>query len=281
MRTPLFQHSHIHFHSFLKSQRCYNNMGSELWTNVLKKLISENKTEKKDSDAESFQLATLPAIGEWYPRVRTVALRGFVGCGWDYQSTEKAALKTDLLVFSTDLLMKKSRSIIERQRETLRTKSVLNGYELCNWLPKTLQQMRLAGQIWIYLPELLANGEFPGHELIQKHKLPNNASVPEDWSWEKERVRLWSIHSASLRGTFACPEPYSPIDPNFHYTPLPEKLTGDESETVRKNWEEAFHRFALVVCEVQHFELLEAAPPPGRHFVTKPINGEWVCEELN
>ncbi|CAA22175.1 hypothetical protein POMI540_3485 [Schizosaccharomyces pombe] len=252
------------------------------WKNELLKLLKENVDSSGVIHPEYFQLATLPTGNEIYPRNRTVAIRGFVGTGW-HKPRPDDVLATDLLVFSTDIASHKAAEIAEQQKNTFPSGPIPNAFEMCGWLPKTMQQIRISGQIWLYTPELADRNEFPADKLIQDHLINSNGRIPEEWSWEEERRRIWELHSPELRASFSTPPSYSKYQGDVKVSPLPSTLTGKEDPGVIEAWKTAWGRFSLVVCEANEVEFLNLTPPPGKRVLhNRDLNTkQWSSTRVN
>ncbi|EPX74220.1 uncharacterized protein SOCG_03432 [Schizosaccharomyces octosporus yFS286] len=250
------------------------------WKTKLIKLLKENSDSSGLLHPEYMQLATLPSEGDKYPRNRTVAIRGFLNSGWEI---DKNDLDTDLLVFSTDVESQKAKDISLRQAKSTPTGPMHNTFELCSWLPKTMQQVRLWGQIWFYTPDLAEKNEFPREDLLTSHLSRHKKRIPQEWSWEEERRRIWEHHSPTMRSSFANPVTYSNYQGEVPVVPLPVTLTGKEDAMVANRWETAWKRFGLVICDVQGVEFLDLNPPPGKRVIYEKSleSGEWSQERVS
>ncbi|EPY49342.1 fungal protein [Schizosaccharomyces cryophilus OY26] len=251
------------------------------WKTKLVNLFKENADSSGLVHPEYMQLATLPSEGDKYPRNRTVAIRGFVGSGW--QPSKDDPLDTDLLVFSTDLKSQKATDISLRQAKSTPTGPMHNTFELCSWLPKTMQQVRLWGQVWLYTPDLAEKNEFPKEDLLHTHLARSNKRIPQEWSWEEERRRIWENHSPNMRTSFANPVTYSEYEGEVPLIPLPATLTGREDAKLVNRWETAWNRFALVICDVHGVEFLDLNPPPGKRVIYEKHleSGQWSGERVS
>ena len=125
-----------------------------------------------------------------------------------------------------------------------------NGaFEVC-WLhPWTNQQIRFNGTAHIHRYNGL---DFP--EIYLKRYIRTLG----EWTWERERDRLWKSHKPRMRGTFRNPTPGTPLDAEKKQKLKDVELDSDDDSQEAR---EAKERFSLLVLEVTQIEILDLDPP--------------------
>jgi pyridoxamine 5'-phosphate oxidase len=181
------------------------------------------------------------------PAVRTVVFRGFVGESRDNESERVSGgnpqAKSSLILISTDSLMNK---VAELENS--------GGVFEASWSHTgTTHQIRFNGTAHIYRH----NGpvEFPDEHLRRY------IQTQGDWTWERERNRLWNSHRPSMRGSFRNPAPGTPLDAEKREKL---KLVELDSEDDGPDAREAKKRFSLIVLEVLEIEILSLCTIPVR-----------------
>ena len=247
------------------------------WKELVEKALATNMKDG-NKDSINIQLATMPLPGAPpRPSVRTVVFRGFAGQPRkDDDPTGGNPIKgvtSDLMLVSTDTRMLKAQQISAQQA------SGGNGFEVCWWHQGTQEQFRIAGLAWLLCPPDSPNASFPGD------RLKSMIDGAKDWTWERERLRVFKKHSPGLRGSFMAPDPGSASTPEKRertetLPELPDSLESAKTDEERENVTKALSHFGLLVLEVQEIERLTVSPPPTRTKWTLK-DGKWEEHELS
>lgn len=233
----------IGHHNVMVSQPLSNPPWKKTVLDILQKNLDDGHKESLN-----FQLATIKPGPTARPAVRTVVFRGFVG--ETREDSPPAQLpggnpraESSLFLISTDALMAKV-------GELEHTNGV---FEVCWWHAGTNQQIRFNGIAHVYRRN--GQGEFPESHLKRYIQVKGD----QEWTWDRERERLWAAHKPGMRGSFRNPLPGSELDETKK-----KKLEVVEldSEDNGPDAQEAKDRFSLVVMEADEVEILDLSPPP-------------------
>jgi pyridoxamine 5'-phosphate oxidase len=221
-----------------------NNLSNPPWKKTVIDILQKN-LDDGHKESLNFALATIKQGLYPRPAVRTVVFRGFVGetRGNDRPSGPQGGnplAESSLVLVSTDALMAKVGELENSH----------GAFEVCWRHAGTNQQIRFNGTAHIYRK----NGiEFP-----EAH-LKRYICAGGDWTWEKERDRLWKSHKPAMRGSFRNPPPGTPLNEEKKKNLRVVELGGeDDSQDAR----EAKERFSLLVLEVTEIEILDLDPLP-------------------
>ena len=221
-----------------------NNLSNPPWKKTVTDILQKN-LDDGHKESSNFALATIRHGSNPRPAVRTVVFRGFVGETRENDQSSKLTggnppAESSLILVTTDALMAK---VGELENSN-------GAFEVCWRHAGTNQQIRFNGIAHIYR----RNGiDFP-----QAH-LKRYIRTDGDWTWEKERDRLWKSHKPAMRGSFRNPPPGTPLNAEKKKKLEVVELGGeDDSQDAR----EAKERFSLVVLEVTEIEFLDLDPLP-------------------
>jgi pyridoxamine 5'-phosphate oxidase len=229
-------------HPIMASQLLWNPPWKKLVQEILQKNLEQGKKESLN-----FQLATIKSGPTPRPAVRTVVFRGFVGETRDESPPPELPggnppAESSLFLVSTDALMAK---VGELEQSS-------GVFEVCWWHAGTNQQIRFNGTAHVYRnsPE-----DFPEAHLKRYIRVQGD----REWSWEKERERVWTAHKPGMRGSFRNPPPGTELDDEkkkrLQVVELDSNDNGPDAQ-------EAKDRFCLLVMEVTEIEILDLSPPP-------------------
>jgi pyridoxamine 5'-phosphate oxidase len=215
------------------------------WKKVVMDILKKN-LDNGHKGSLNFVLGTVKPGPKPRPATRTVVFRGFVGeTRYDNPPFKlpggNPPAESSLFLISTDALMAKVGEL----------ESSGGMFEVCWWHAGTNQQIRFNGTAHIYRPN--AAVEFP-----EPH-LKRYIQTEGEWTWEKERERLWKMHKPGMRGSFRNPCPGSLLNPEKEKKLQVVELQEDEDGPDAR---EAKERFSLVVLEATEIEILDLAPPP-------------------
>src|SRR5947207_4196558 len=220
-----------------------SDLSNPPWKPLLKEILQKN-LEYGRTDSLFFSIATIKAGDEPRPAVRIVGFRGFVGEDKGLNEGNNPAAESSLILVSTDISMPK---VAELEGS--------NGvYEVCWWHAGTNQQIRFSGRAHIYGHK--RSVEFPESGLKKYISVKGN----KEWTWEKERARVWRGHTARLRGTFRNPQSGTPMDSEEKREKLRNVELDADDDGVEAR--EAKERFALLILEVKELEIMDLDPPP-------------------
>jgi len=219
------------------------------WKQLLKDILQKNLDNGR-TDSLFFNLATIRLAGEHSrPSVRTVGYRGFVGEDNGKYPGANPPAESSLILVSTDISMSK---VGELERS--------NGvYEVCWWHAGTNQQIRFSGTAHVYRRNPTV--EFPESRCRRYISVAGD----KEWTWERERERLWMAHTPRLRGTFRNPPPGTPL--NSEEKRLKLQNVNLDPDDDGEEGREAKDRFALLVLEISELEILDLDPPPVLHML--------------
>ena len=223
----------------------------KLVTNILQKNLEQGRKESLN-----LSLATIRPGLNPRPSVRTVVFRGFVGESKDNEHLGggNSSAESSLFLVTTDALMAK---VSELEQS--------DGTFAISWYHAgTNQQIRFSGTAHIYRQN--AKLEFPESHLKRYIK------ADREWSWERERDRVWKAHKPIMRGSFRNPPPGSVLTDDMKKRLEPVELDGDDDGPDAR---EAKERFSLLVLEAMEVEILDLEPPPVS-FVD--VSEMFLCE---
>ena len=230
-QAALSKLSLIGHHTFMASQILSNPP----WKNVVLDILQKNLDEGH-KESLNFQLATIKAGPNPRPGVRTVVFRGFVGETRDDSPPElhgrNPPAESSLFLVSTDALMAKVGELEQS-----------NGvFEVCWWHAGTNQQIRFNGIAHVYRNN---PGDFPESHLKQYIRVQGDG----EWSWEKERERVWTAHKPAMRGSFRNPPPGTELDDEkkkkLQVVEIDSKDNGPDAQEAKdrkKRWQLALSR---------------------------------------
>ncbi|GAA5824749.1 hypothetical protein JCM3770_007143 [Rhodotorula araucariae] len=250
------------------------------WVDRLRSLVTANLAENKDLISYAFATtdATTPTGQRACPRVRYVVHRGFANerrhraDGSDNALTDGDGneLINDKLVITTDARSPKARQLASQP-----------AVEIAWWLAATQHQFRLVGRAHVLPSPALATSAafpFPADQL---------APYAPGFSWEAERARQFRRLSPELRASFCRPVPGTPLSQwagSLDDLPatLPEWADKAESDEQKRQIDEAFKNFALVVIDCTEVDLVDlgAQPNTRTHWTLDTASGLWTEEGL-
>jgi pyridoxamine 5'-phosphate oxidase len=219
------------------------------WKKTVMDILQKN-LDDGHKESLNFQLSTIKPGPKPRPAVRTVVFRGFVGETRDDKLPTQIPggnppAESSLFLVSTDAMMAKVGELEQS-----------NGvFEVCWWHAGTNEQIRFNGIAHVYRRN--GRGDFPESHLKRYIQVQGD----REWTWGKERERLWTAHKPGMRGSFRNPPPGTELDDEKKKKLQVVEL---DSEDTGPDAQEAKDRFSLIVMEVNEIEILDLSPPPVR-----------------